>query len=81
VWGIALGHSFGSVEALAEVFSTHGDDAVSRQSLVNLGGRVLVSAGSTLLVSGGWSLSDGEGPRHAFFYLGLQLTSGKKGTP
>jgi hypothetical protein len=32
-------------------------------------------------VSGGWSLSDGEGPRQAFLYLGLQLTSGRKGTP
>lgn len=78
VWGVALGHSFGRVEALAEVFGKQGDDAVSRQSLVNLGGRVPVSAGSTFLVSGGWSLSDGEGPRHAFFYLGLQLTSGRK---
>src|ERR1039458_7346445 len=57
VWGVALGHSFGRVEALAEVFSTHGDDAVSRQSLVNLGGRVLVSAGSTLPVSRGWGPS------------------------
>src|ERR1019366_112960 len=81
VWGIALGHSFGSVEALAEGFSTHGDDAVSRQSLVNLGGRGLVSGGSRLLVSGGWGLSGGGGPRHAFFYLGLQLTSDEKRTP
>lgn len=80
VWGVALGHSFSSVEALAEVFGMHGDDAASQQLVVNLGGRVPVSAGSTLLVSGGWSLS-GEGPRHAFLYLGLQLTSGRKGTP
>jgi hypothetical protein len=81
VWGFALGHSFGRVEALAEVFGKHGDDAASRQLLVNFGGRVPVSAGSTFLVSGGWSLSDGEGPRHALLYLGLQLTSGRKGTP
>ena len=38
VWGLALGHTFGDVEALAEVFGTHGDDAVSRRVLVNLGG-------------------------------------------
>jgi len=81
VWGVALGHSFGSFEALGEVFSTHGDDAASRQLLVNLGGRVPVTAGSTILVSGGRSLSDGEGPRHTFLYLGLQLASGRKGTP
>jgi hypothetical protein len=81
VWGVALGHSFGSVEALAEVFGTRGDDAVSRVLLVNLGGRIPVSAGSTILVSGGWSLSDGEGPRHAYLYVGVQLTSGRKATP
>lgn len=77
LWGVALGHVFGGVEALAEVFGTHGDDEASRQVLVNLGGRVPLRAGPTLLVSGGWNVSDGEGPRHAFLYLGLQFTSGK----
>ena len=81
VWGVALGHTFGSVEALAEIFGTHGDDADSRKVVVNLGGRVPVSTGSTLLVSGGWSVSSGDASRHAYVYLGLQLTSGRKGTP
>jgi hypothetical protein len=79
--GIALGHSFGRVEALAEVFGTHGEDVASRQVLVNLGARVPLRPGTTLLVSGGRSLSDGEGPRHSFVYLGLQLTSGSRGAP
>lgn len=82
VWGVALGHTFGGVEALAEIFGRHGDDAESRQLLVNLGARIPVAATSTLLVSGGWSLSDGgDGPRHAFVYFGLQLTTPRKGTP
>jgi hypothetical protein len=81
VWGLAVGHTFGRVEALAEVFGTHGDDADSRRVVVNLGGRVPVSEASTLLVSGGWSVSNGDGQRHAYAYVGLQLTSGRKGTP
>jgi hypothetical protein len=81
VWGLAFGHDFGRVEALAEVFGTHGGDDSSRQIIVNLGGRVPVAPSSTLLVSGGWSAADGEGPRHTFVYVGLQLTSGRKGTP
>jgi hypothetical protein len=81
VWGLALGHVFGKVEALAEVFGIHGDDADARQVVVNLGGRVPVSAASTLLVSGGWSLPSGDGQRHSYAYVGLQLTSGRKGTP
>lgn len=81
VWGVALGHTFGRVEALAEVYGTHGDDADSRKVVVNLGGRVPVSRGSTLLASGGWSVSSAEGSRHAYVYLGLQLTPGRKGTP
>lgn len=81
VWGLALGHLFGKVEALAEVFGTHGGDAASRQVLVNLGGRVPVAASSTLLFSGGWSVSDGDGLRHAHLYVGLQLTPGRKDKP
>jgi len=81
VWGLAVGHVFGKVETLAEVFGTHGDDADSHRVVVNLGGRVPVSAGSTLLASGGWSVSSGDGSRHAYVYLGLQLTSGRKDTP
>ncbi len=81
VWGLALGHDFGRVEALAEVFGTHGGDEASRQVIVNLGGRVPVTPSSTLLFSGGWSVSEGEGLRHTFLYVGLQLTSGRKGTP
>jgi len=81
VWGVAFGHTFGSVEALAEIYGTHGDDVDSRKVVVNLGGRVPVSAGSTLLASSGWSVSSADGSRHAYVYLGLQLTSGRKGTP
>ncbi len=81
VWGLALGHAFGPVEALAEVFGTRGDDAASRQVVVNLGSRVAVTPGATLLLSGGWSVADGEGPRHAFCYVGLQLTTSRKGAP
>jgi hypothetical protein len=81
VWGVAFGHTFGRVEALAEIYGTHGDDADSRKVVVNLGGRVPVSAGYTLLASGGWSVSSGDGSRHAYVYFGLQLTSGRKGTP
>lgn len=81
LWGVALGHFFGDVEALAEIFGTHGDEPASRQLIANLGGRVPLSAGSTLLVSGGRSLSDGEGPRHVFLYLGVQLSTGRKGSP
>jgi hypothetical protein len=81
VWGLALGHAFGKVEALAEVFGTHGQSPESRQVLVNFGGRVRLAATSTLLFSGGWSVSDGEGLRHAYAYLGLQLTPGRKGNP
>jgi hypothetical protein len=81
VWGVALGHVFGTVETLAEVFGTRGDDAASRQVVVNLGGRVSLAPTSTLLVSGGWSVSDGEGTRHAFLYIGLQFASGRKGSP
>jgi hypothetical protein len=80
VWGLALGHAFGKVEALAEVFGTHGGEAASRQVVLNLGGRVPLGRASTLLVSGGRSVSDGDG-RHAFLYVGLQLASGKPGTP
>ena len=81
IWGLALGHSFGSLEALAEVFGTHGDEASSRQVVVNLGGRLPVGAASTMLFSGGWSIPDGDGLRHAYLYIGLQPTSGRKGTP
>ena len=61
--------------------SSQGDDAESRQILVNLGGRIPVAATSALLVSGGWSLSNGDGSHHVFVYLGLQLTTPRKGTP
>lgn len=81
VWGAALGHAFASLEALAEVFGSRGDDADSRRAGVNLGARVPVSASSTLLVSGGWSLSSPDGLRHAYAYVGLQLTPGRKGAP
>ncbi|HEY3349654.1 MAG TPA: hypothetical protein VGM13_07760 [Thermoanaerobaculia bacterium] len=81
VWGVALGHTFGRVEALAEVYGAHGDAEDSRKVVLNLGGRVPFSAGSTLLASAGWSVSSGDGSRHAYVYLGLQLTSGRKGTP
>jgi hypothetical protein len=81
VWGLAVGHDFGRVELLAEVFGTHGGDEASRQVIVNLGGRVPVAPSATFLFSGGWSVSDGEGPRHTFLYIGLQLNSGRKGTP
>ena len=79
VWGVALGHVFGTVEALAEIYGTRGDDAAARQVVVNLGGRIPLSPGSVILASGGWSLSDGNGPQHAFLYLGLQLVA-RKGT-
>ena len=62
VWGVALGHAFGSVEALAEAFGSTGDEAAARQVVINLGARVPVSAGSTILVSGGWSVSSGGRP-------------------
>ena len=75
VWGVALGHVFGGVEALAEVFGTHGGDEASRQVIVNLGGRVPVTLAWTVLFSGGCSISDGGGPRHAYLYVGLQFTS------
>jgi hypothetical protein len=81
LWGVALGHTFGRIEALAEVFGTHGQDAESRQVLADLGARVPLFAPATLLASGGWSLSDGEGPRHAFLYLGLQFTTTRKDSP
>jgi len=81
LWGVAFGHTFGSVEALAEIYGTHGDDVDSRRVVVNLGGRLPVSVGSTLLASGGWSVSSADGSRHAYVYLGLQVTSGRKGTP
>jgi hypothetical protein len=81
VWGVALGHDFGRLEALAEVFGTHGGDETSRQVAVNLGGRATVTRALTLLFSGGCSISDGDGPRHAFLYLGLQIASGRKDLP
>jgi hypothetical protein len=81
VWGLALGHGFGGFEALAEVFGTHGDEAASNQVIVNLGGRIPFNATSTLLFSGGWSVSDGEGLRHAHLYVGVQLTPGRKDKP
>lgn len=81
VWGLALGHAFGKVEALAEVFGTGGDDAESRQVVLNLGGRVPLAATSTFLFSGGCSVSDGEGLRHAHLYVGLQFTPGRKDKP
>lgn len=81
VWGLALGHVFGKLEALAEVFGTHGDDAESRQVLVNLGGRLPVAPAATVLFAGGWSLSSGDGLRHATLYLGVQLTPGRKESP
>ena len=78
VWGVALGHTFGAVEALAEIFGTHGEEPDWRDVTVNFGGRVPLSAGSTLLASAGWSVSDGEGQRHAFLYVGVQLTTGRR---
>jgi hypothetical protein len=81
VWGLALGHAFGRFEALAEIFGMHGDDTASRQVIVNFGGRLPVAGTSTLLFSGGWSVSDGEGLRHAHLYVGLQLTPGRKDKP
>ena len=81
IWGVALGHAFGSVEALAEAFGSTGDEAAVRQVVINLGARVPVSAGSTFLVSGGWSVSSSDGQRHAYAYVGLQLTTARKGTP
>jgi len=81
VWGLAFGHTFGRFEALAEVFGTHGDEPLSRQVLVNFGGRVPLAATSTLLFSGGCSVADGEGLRHGHVYLGLQLTPGRKDKP
>jgi hypothetical protein len=81
VWGLALGHSFGRVEALAEIFGARGEGAESRRAGVNVGARVPVFVSSTLLASGGWSLSSPDGARHAFAYLGLQLTSSRKAAP
>jgi hypothetical protein len=81
VWGVALGHDFGHFEALGEVFGTRGDDEASRQVVVNLGGRVPVAPVWTVLFSGGCSISDGDGARHAYLYLGLQFTSGRKDKP
>ncbi len=49
--------------------------------VVRASGGISLALGAMDRVSGGWSLSDGEGPRQAFLYLGLQLTSGRKGTP
>jgi len=81
IWGVALGRAFASFEVLAEMFGNYGDEPESRQVVVNLGGRAALAATSTLLFSGGWSVSDGAGPRHVFLYLGLQLTSGRKDAP
>jgi hypothetical protein len=50
-------------------------------SAVKTVGPVPVAPSSTLLFSGGWSVAYGEGPRHTFVYLGLQLTSSRKGNP
>lgn len=80
VWGVAAGHHTGPVELLAEVFGSSGSSAEPRQVVLNLGGRVPVSTSSTILASAGWSLSDGDGLRHVFVYLGLQLTA-RKGAP
>lgn len=74
VGGLALGHVFGTIEALAEMFVTGGSRPEERQVLLNVGARVPLGESSTLLVSGGRSVSDGEGPRHTFAYVGIQLT-------
>jgi hypothetical protein len=80
VWGVAAGHHAGSVELLAEVFGNSGSSAEPRQVVLNLGSRIPLSGSSTILASAGWSVSDGEGLRHVFVYLGLQLTA-RKGAP
>jgi hypothetical protein len=82
-WGIAVGHDFGRVEALAEIFATHGSASETRQTRFNLGGRWRMREHATLLVSAGTSVYDAEGPRHSFVYLGLQFTTGseKKNAP
>jgi hypothetical protein len=81
VWGVALGHDFGKVEALAEAFGTSGSEAASKRMAVNLGGRVRMGEHATLLLSAGGSVYDGEGPHHVVAYLGLQLTAGGKPGP
>jgi hypothetical protein len=81
VWGVALGHDFGKVEALAELFGTSGPEAADRQMVVNLGGRFRMGEHATLLLSAGGSVYDGEGPHHVVAYLGLQLTTGEETRP
>lgn len=81
VWGVALGHDFGKVEALAELFGTSGSEAADRQMVVNLGGRFRMGAHATLLLSAGGSVHDGEGPHHFVAYLGVQFTAGGEGGP
>ena len=53
VGGLALGHVFGTVEALAEMFATGGSLPEDRQVLLNVGARVPLGESSSLLVSGG----------------------------
>jgi hypothetical protein len=74
VSGLALGRLFGKVEALAEVFATGGSRPEDRQVLLDIGARVPLGESSTLLLSAGRSVSDGEGPHHTFAYVGIQLT-------
>ena len=81
VWGVAIGHDFGKVEALAELFGTPGPQAADRQMVVNLGGRFRMGEHATLLLSVGGSVYDAEGPHHAVAYLGLQLTTGEETRP
>ncbi len=81
VWGVALGHDFGTIEALAELFGTSGSDAAGRQAVVNVGGRLRMGRGVTLLVSAGGSVVEGEGPHRAIAYLGLQVTVGGAAGP
>ena len=81
VWGVALGHAFGSVEALAEAFGSTGDEAAARQVVINLGARVPVSAGSTSSCPAAGASRASDGQRHAYAYVGLQLTTARKGTP
>ncbi len=81
VWGVALGHDFGRVEALAELFGTSGPEAADRQTVLNVGGRVRVGEHATLLISAGGSIYDGEGSHHVLAYLGLQVAAGGEPGP
>jgi hypothetical protein len=81
VWGVAIGHDFEKVEALAELFGTSASEAADRRMVVNVGGRFRMGEGATLLFSVGGSVYDGQGPRHVVAYLGVQLTTGGAAAP